>query len=156
MADTNLRTISARDSDRIQLLIRLARKSPEDSAALLQWAEELLGASQNGATSGAQVDNLALGPDPHLAADIEFPLQVFIITKTRRVDGVLYSDCTLQVNGTRYGSPSAAATTELGYSEDGWRKWMYKDVRGSIKPIDVLRRRGLIGSPPVRRRRQVD
>lgn len=143
--------------EKARVLIRLARKCPEESNILLSWAEELLEAPDNerpvmgdARRRGASNTSLAVSQ----SGDLRFPLSIFILTRGRRIDGILYSDERVQVNGRPYSSPSDAATTELGYSENGWRKWMYKEADGTTRPIDALRRRGLIGSPVVRRRRR--
>ena len=143
--------------EKARVLVRLARKCPEESSILLSWVEELLQAP-NDEPPVVDTPRQHSAPNSPLAAsgdgDLRFPLSIFILTKGRRIDGILYSDGPVEVNGRRYNSPSTAATTELGYSENGWRKWTYKDAHGTTQPIDALRRRGLIGSPPVRKRRR--
>lgn len=143
--------------EKARVLIRLARKCPEESSILLSWAEELLQAPNDEPPVMGTARRRG-APNAPLAAsrmgDLRFPLSIFILARGRRIDGILYSDERVEVNGRPYNSPSDAATTELRYSENGWRKWMYKDADGTTRPIDALRRRGLIGSPPVRRRRR--
>ena len=142
------------NKDKVRLLIRLARRVPEESPILLQWAEELLDAgtvvtAKNGS---GPMDNGSRNR-PSAPSSPHFPLAVFIETRTRRIDGILYSDCRVEMNGHSYNSPSQAATAELDYSEDGWRKIKFRDNGdGLVKPIDELRERGLLGRPKRRRR----
>ena len=143
--------------EKARILIRLARKCPEESNILLSWAEELLQEPENeqpvmGTRRRRSTPNTSIAASR--SDDLRFPLSIFILARGRRIDGILYSDERVEVNGRPYNSPSDAATTELGYSENGWRKWMYEEPDGTKRPIDALRRRGLIGSPVVRRRRR--
>ncbi len=139
------------DQDKARILIRLARKCPEESPVLLAWAEELLTPSKNGRRSA--YSHLSRGTLPEAAATF-FPLPIFILTTGRKIDGILHEDCRVEVNGMTHRSVSGAAVAVLGHPEDGWRVWKFRDTDGRNKPIDVLRRRGLIGSPPVKRRRR--
>jgi hypothetical protein len=120
--------------DKVSLLVRLARRCPDESNVLLTWAEELLqGTGQVGQHQGIEG-----------APDVAFPLSIFIVAKGRRIDGVLYKDCRVQVDGRSYRSPSGAASAELGYLENGWRVWRFQDPEGKIQAIDLLRRQRLV------------
>jgi hypothetical protein len=119
------------DREKAQLLIRLARKNPEYSEALLVWADELLGA-----TSGDP--SVVKSPAGEAAF---FPMGIFRVYKGRRYDALLLENWHVEWDGHEYKKPSPAATAVSGHQENGWQVWMYTDpATGRDTPIDKLRR----------------
>ena len=119
--------------EKAQLLIRLARKNPGEGDALLMWAEELLSARAQLADTGREAQ--ATG------GQVTFPVSIFRVYKHRRHDALLLEGWRVEMNGSSYSSPSAAAIAVSGNSENGWIVWKYTDPRtGQVALIDNLRR----------------
>jgi hypothetical protein len=120
--------------EEIAYLIRLAREHPEHADSFLEVAE--------GKLMGLKSPETLLQPESPTAT---FPLGVFAERKGRRYEGRLLGNRGMEINGKRFRVPSGAAREVLGYEEDGWRFWKWTDPRsGAIRPIDDLRRGGLL------------
>jgi len=120
--------------DKVRLLIRVAQKCPDDSNALLAWAEELLG-------GGAREDgSLARSADVSQGPRIPLPLPIFRVYKGRRYDALLLDGWRVELNGTTHPSPSAAANAVSHHSENGLITWRYLDSpSGRVLAIRTLR-----------------
>lgn len=82
------------------------------------------------------------------ASTLELPITVwFRSTKADKwIQGKLYKDITLEFNGTKYSSPSNAATALARNSRDGWRDIYYDDPKTSQRlRIHNLRQQGVFG-----------
>jgi hypothetical protein len=128
------------DLEKARLLLRLAGKNPQESRALIAWADDLLG----------QVPGSGSGRRSRTSAAIReqlsglFPLPVFIETPDAQSQGTLFADARMQIGYETYKSPSGAAVAVLGYPDNGWRVWKFIDTEGRTQSIDVLRRQGLM------------
>ncbi|GAG35700.1 unnamed protein product, partial [marine sediment metagenome] len=61
--------------------------------------------------------------------------------KGRRYDALLLDGYRVELDGTIYSSPSAAANAVSGHNENGWRTWRYVNpASGRVLAIDGLRR----------------
>jgi hypothetical protein len=117
-------------------LIRLARKYPQASDALLSAAERI---GSNGVTP-TLVDDRG-----RYETEISFPIEIFCTYKGHTYRGKLSRDRTVTVNGRTYDKPSPAAMSITNNSVNGWRWWWYKDPRsGQSRQIDDLKKRGLL------------
>jgi hypothetical protein len=122
--------------DDVLTLIRLARKYPQVSDALLAAAERI---GTNGVTPTPVVTRESYD------AGIPFPLEIFCIYKGQTYRGKLSRDRTVTVNGRTFDKPSPAAMSITNNSVNGWRWWWYKDPRsGQSRQIDDLKKRGLL------------
>ncbi|MDT7943075.1 MAG: hypothetical protein RQ985_00760 [Dehalococcoidia bacterium] len=120
--------------EELRRLAALARSSLE----LLEWRLEQLEAR---------------GGEGERAEELLFPLAVIGEAGGRSYRGLLHRDGAVEVDGRRYPSPSAAAVAILGYAQNGWRFWRYRDASGVMHPIDRLREAGLFPARRGRRRR---
>ncbi len=119
--------------EELRRLVALARSSLE----LLEWRLQRLEAA---------------GGEEERAGELLFPLPVVGEAGGRAFRGLLHRDGTVEVDGRRYPSPSAAAVALVGYAQNGWRFWRYRDPMGALHPIDRLREMGFF--PPRRGRRR--
>ncbi len=90
------------------------------------------------------LDDLLSGKTPPIG-DVTFPLPVYFTSKKlgRRVEGLLFADKSIEVDGKRWPSPSSNAMCEtiVGYRTNMWPVWKYT-VDGKAHPILHLRRPG--------------
>lgn len=119
--------------EELRRLVALARSSLE----LLEWRLQQMEGEER---------------EREKAGGLVFPLAVVGEAGRRQYRGLLYSDGTIEVEGRRYPSPSAAAVALLGYAQNGWRFWRYRDALGVMRPIDRLRELGLFPGRKTRRR----
>jgi len=68
------------------------------------------------------------------------PGTVFRLRQTG-TDAILTDSGQLDVEGTRFDSPSGAAEAVLDRAANGWREWTFQDSNGRWKAIDDLRQR---------------
>jgi len=120
--------------DKIRLLIRVAQKCPEESNALLAWANELLDDGPRHGALPTRPQDVSEAPRPAL------PFAIFRVYKGRKYDALLLDGWRVEFNGKVYSSPSAAAIGVSGHNENGWITWRYVDApSGRVLPIDTLR-----------------
>ena len=115
--------------EKAQLLIRLARKNPDERDALLVWTEELLSSNPQRALVQTVQSN----------GRLQFPVAIFRVFKHRNNDALLLEGWRVEMDGRTFSSPSAAAVAISGNSVNGWRFWNYKNPQGRTRIIDDLR-----------------
>ncbi len=88
------------------------------------------------------------------ATGITFPLPVYLMSKKlgRRVDGLLFEDKTIEVDGKRWPSPSNNELCDiiLGYHTTLWPVWKYTTPGGKSHSINTLRSDAGPFGPPKR------
>ena len=72
---------------------------------------------------------------------IQTPLELEGHSKGESYWAQVESDGTMVWHGRPYNAPSSAASVAVGYSEDGWRFWQFRDQDGQLKYLDELRKR---------------
>ena len=83
---------------------------------------------------------------------VAFPLPIYFTSKKlgRRVEGLLFEDKSVEVEGKHWPSPSSNEMCDivLGYRTTMWPVWKYTDPDGRAHSINTLRRRGGPFPPP--------
>ncbi len=79
-------------------------------------------------------------------AGIAFPLPIYFRSKKlgRKVDGLLFEDKSIEVEGKRWPTPSSNTMCEkyLGYRTTMWSVWKYTMPSGKAHSINFLRKSG--------------
>ncbi|KKN02740.1 hypothetical protein LCGC14_1114650 [marine sediment metagenome] len=91
------------------------------------------------------LDDLLSGKTAPLG-NVVFPLPVYFMSKKlgRKVEGALFEDKSIEVEGKRWPSPSSNGMCDivLGYHTTMWPVWKYVGADGKPHSIDHLRRPG--------------
>ncbi len=92
------------------------------------------------------VDGLTDNDNGAKPRDVTFPLPIYFMSKKlgRRVDGQLFEDKAVKVDGKRWPSPSSNGMCDilLGYHTTMWPVWKYVAPDGKVHSINFLRKSG--------------
>jgi len=129
--------------EHILTLIRAAQEAPT-----VEGKDEILALAH-------QAVERMLGKDskPLRGGPVTFPLPIYLMSKMlgRRVEGLLFEDKSVEVDGKRWRSPSSNGLCDeiIGYHSNLWPVWKYVGV-GDGKPHTLSTLRSDVGpfEPP--------
>jgi len=118
--------------EEVLVLTRIAQRYPQYRDVLLPIIETVL-TNTNGAAG-------SISGSTERRTGTTFPVEIFKVYQGERHVAFLHDTGAVELDGTTYYSPSAAATSVTDYPVNGWRWWRYRDPdSGQIHEINDLR-----------------